>query len=221
MTYRPLRCAGINLVGAMPRNRGQLGEQMLKATLEHNPDLIQSVETDDVRIARVLDPAEWWWWHRTGPNLDGVMIAGRRDRTTPGQHSWAPGAPASPVNAPRPILHGIIRVDANGPHRLGEPESWRFHAAVLHLPKPGGGQRAAGVMLERLAELDVDEEYADWNRRRSTVAARRPGTVAMRQVVGVSARRSLKVSRVRAVDVLPRTAADDHPLMLWDLAPRK
>lgn len=205
MTAYP--CVGLNLIGAMPTDRGPFSDKMLKQALEHDPVVIEAVEADDVDLG-LLPRKIWAVRHRRAKNLDGVLLAVRRDVLSIGRGAWLPGAPASPVNDPRPILRAPVWVKGN--------RDTAVNLGVFHRPKKGG-ERAANVMDRRVAAAHLDQWYSD--RNQGLDAARRivPGVhIDGQGVVFVGAHGSL-VDNVRTFDVVKHADDDDHRGILFDL----
>jgi hypothetical protein len=208
---RGLAVVTFNAVGAMPTNRKGLGNRILKAAAEKGA-LLLGVECDDLEPAAVLDPEVWWWRHKQAEHLDGNFIAGLRKRTRASDVEVIPGAPASPVNAPRAFLKAKIRVD----------DTWGLTVSPYHSPRwREGGLEAATAMLLKAQSLDIDLLAGDINIRNDAVRRRFPNrTVRSREVMHMMARQRLELGNAQAFDLLEGTVSDDHPGLRVVVSPR-
>lgn len=207
---RPIAAVLGNGVGAMPADRGPLSDKILrrmeKKLRRAGGGVGVLVEADDADIDACLPPDVYWTEHRPGRTLDGVLIFGTRARSSQKAVRWRPGAPASRVNAERPILYVDVEVDGG---------AWDLRVAALHRPK-AGGERAAALMDERLRAANVDLAGMDANLRRRAVSDRFPAfSVRDAQVMMLLGRRStLHLAPVERFDLVPETTDDDHPGIL-------
>lgn len=199
---RGLNVVTFNAVGAMQRDRSRLGNAALTSAARHGA-LLLGVECDDVDVHNHLDPDLWWWLHSELPDRDGCLIAGKRNRLQLAAHRWLPGAPASPVNAPRWFLRARLVVDGD----------WFFTAAVQHLPRrDAGGDLAHRVMVERSRGLGADLIAGDVNMPAPAMRRAYPDRkVRGAQVMQFAAGDRLELSGAHRFDLLRGTTDDDHP----------
>jgi hypothetical protein len=209
---RGLPVVTFNAVGAMPTERTHLGNRCLAAAAKKGALLI-GVECDDLEPAAVLDPDVWWWKHRQADVKDGGFLAGLKQRTSVSDVRALHGAPASPVNAERYFLRGVIKVD----------DDWSFTAASYHSPRwKAGGFEAATTMLIRSQTIDADLLAGDLNIRNAAVRKRYPHRVVRSaEVMHMVAReRRLKLGNAHPFNLLDDTEADDHPGLRVVVSPR-
>lgn len=210
-----LSVLSFNAASAMPNNRRPLAMRILEAASTHASVLAgcECDDLDDDSIAKVLDPHVWWWVHSDQPARDGLLVAGRHDRTTHGPPRYHDGAPASPVNAAREILRVRLEVD----------QRWSFTLAQFHAPKDpnGEGWFAHGEMMRNSREVGADLLSADVNVRAPAMRKAYPKrTIRSSGVLMLAGAERLVLSGAREIDLLPGETGDDHKAVKSVIHPR-